>query len=305
MKKFLALVLVLVMLFSFSACVEESTGDNTDNSSGNTQENNQDNNSTNNKTEETITFTELTAVDNDECSIKLTKITPDSLLGYSIKAQLENKSAEKTYMFSVEYASINGVECDPLFASEVAPGKKANESITFMDSSFDDNDIGLYTDIEISFRVYDSNDWLADPVAETTVHVYPYGEEKAVKFNRDTKDSDNVIIDNENISFIVTGYEQDEIWGYTINIFLVNKTDKNIMFSVDEASVNGFMVDPFFATTVNANKVSFATISWMESSFEENEITDVETIEFILKATDNDNWLADAIVSQTVTLSPN
>lgn len=49
--------------------------------------------------------------------------------GYTLKAQLENKSTEKTYMFSVESASINGVQCDPMFASEVAAGKKANEEI--------------------------------------------------------------------------------------------------------------------------------------------------------------------------------
>lgn len=34
-------------------------------------------------------------------------------------------------MFSVESASINGVQCDPMFASEVAAGKKANEEINF------------------------------------------------------------------------------------------------------------------------------------------------------------------------------
>lgn len=53
------------------------------------------------------------------------------LRGYTLKAQLENKSTEKTYMFSVESASINGVQCDPMFASEVAAGKKANEEINF------------------------------------------------------------------------------------------------------------------------------------------------------------------------------
>ena len=37
-----------------------------------------------------------------------------------LKAQLENKSTEKTYMFSVESASINGVQCDPMFASALS-----------------------------------------------------------------------------------------------------------------------------------------------------------------------------------------
>lgn len=41
----------------------------------------------------------------------------------------------------------------------------------------------------------------------------------------------NVIIDNDYVTVIVTGYEDDEIWGYTANLFLLNKTDKTVMFS--------------------------------------------------------------------------
>ena len=58
-----------------------------------------------------------------------------------LKAQLENKSTEKTYMFSVESASINGVQCDPMFASEVAAGKKANEEINFSTDTLEENGI--------------------------------------------------------------------------------------------------------------------------------------------------------------------
>lgn len=66
--------------------------------------------------------------------------------GYTLKAQLENKSTEKTYMFSVESASINGVQCDPMFASEVAAGKKANEEINFSTDTLEENGIVEYAD---------------------------------------------------------------------------------------------------------------------------------------------------------------
>ena len=74
-----------------------------------------------------ITFEELTVVDNDLCTIKITGIEPDSLFGYTLNIYLENKSADKTFMFSASSAAINGVMTTPLFASSVAPGKKANE----------------------------------------------------------------------------------------------------------------------------------------------------------------------------------
>ena len=88
------------------------------------------------------------------------------------------------------------MQCDPLFASKVAAGKKSNDEISFTIK----NDIGDFTDIEISFRIYDGNDWTADDVAKETVHAYPYGKDKATTFARTPLDTDNIITDNEYVS---------------------------------------------------------------------------------------------------------
>ena len=207
-------------------------------------------------------------------------------------------------MFSVSSAAINGVMSDPLFASEVAAGKKSNEDISFSDSELTENGVGDYTDIELTVRVYDSNDWLADAVAEETVHIYPYGEEQASTFIREVKDTDQVIVDNEYVTVIVTGYEEDEIWGYTANLFLQNKTDAEVMFSADEVSVNGMMADPLYAKSVTAGKCAFSSMSWSDTTFEENGITEVEEIEFLLKAYDANDFMADHLVNESVTLNP-
>lgn len=251
-----------------------------------------------------ISFTELVVVDNAECLIKITGIEPDNMFGFTLKAQLENKSADKTYMFSVVNAAINGVECDPFFASEVAAEKKSNERISFSNDQFKGSDIGNYTDIEITFRVYDSNDWGANDVARETVHVYPYGEDKAEKFVREAQASDNVIIDNEYVTVVVTGYNDDNIWGYTVNMFLINKTDTDVMFSIDEASVNGYMADPFYATTVSANKCKFSSVSWSNSTLEENDITDIEEIEFKFRIYNKNDWSGNNYANETITLNP-
>lgn len=256
------------------------------------------------KSKSDISFEEIIVVDNEECLIKITGIDPDNMWGYTIKANFENKSADKTYMYSVDSASINGVQYDPFFATEVAAGKKANDDISFSGSDLEDNDIGDYTDIELVFRVYDSNDWSTDDVVTEAVHIYPYGEDKASSFERESQPEDNIIIDNEYATVIVTGYEEDDIWGYTVNFFLINKTDKNVMFSVDEASVNGYMADPFFAKEVMAGKCAFSSISWSDTTLENNNITAVEEIEFKLKVYDSDNWLDGVFCEETITLKP-
>ncbi len=305
MRKIAVLFLVLALVTSFASCTSATVSEggkdneNTQTDIGNTE--GKDNESS---LENVMTFTETVAVDNDECSIKVTGIDTDSIWGYTLKVLLENKSADRSYMFTVDKASINGVECTALFASTVAAGKKSNDTVTFSDDKLKENKISDYTDIELTFRVYDSEDFLSDDVAKETVHIYPYGEDKAVKFVRDAQPTDNVIVDNEYVTAIVTGYEEDAILGYGVSLFLVNKTDKNLMFTTENTSVNGFMADPFFATSVSAGKCAFNSITWFTSTFEENGITDVETIEFDLRAYDLDDLLAKDIVNEAVTLNP-
>ena len=251
-----------------------------------------------------ISFEELIVVDNDECAITITEIDPDNLWGYTVKVKLENKSADKTYMFSVQSASVNGVQSDPLFATEVAPGKKSNNDICFLDDSLKDIGIQEITDIEITFKVYDSNDWTADAVALETVHIYPIGEEKATVFKRESQPSDTVLFDDANVSVIIIGYTDDPIWGYSVNLYLVNKTDIPLMYAVEEVSVNGYMADPFWAKEVQPGKVAFATMSWSDTTFEENDITQVEEIEMLFNVYDSNDWMADKLINETVTLKP-
>lgn len=313
MKRLFAGILTILMLFSFAACADLQT-DSPDTSkdsqsAGISETETSGTKASGTETSDTqtpgeVTFEELTVVDNEYCTIKITGIEEDSLWGYTLKTYLENKSSDKTFTFSVQAASINGVTVDALFASEVAPGKKANEDLSFTDTDLEENDIGVYSDLCLSFRVYDSDDQLADEVAVSTVHVYPYGESAATQYVRPAKDTDTILVDNEHVTVLVTGYEEDTIWGYEAKLFLVNKTDTTIMVSVDESSVNGYMIDPFFATSVNPETCAFSSISWSDTDLEENNIDTIETIEFSLRVYDSDNWLGDDFVNETITLNP-
>jgi len=103
---------------------------------------------------------------------------------------------------------------------------------------------------------------------------------------------------------IVTGFSEDSIWGYTVNVYLVNKTDKELMFAADDVSVNGFMADPFWACSLGGEKVCFTSMSWSNSVFEENGIETVEDIEMNLRACDANDWNANDAFNEVVTLKP-
>ncbi len=299
MKRFTILLLVLMLLFSLVSCIQEGpTGEQT------TVAQSTKNDETTAKKKE-LNFSETVVVDHQECMIKITEIHPDSLLGFTLKVQLENKSTEKDYVFSVQSAAINGVQCDPFFATTVAAGKKANDDICFLDSKLEKNNVGDYTDIELTFRVYNSDNWLEDEVVYETVHIYPYGEENASTFVRESKDSDQIIIDNEYVTVTVIGYENNSILGYTIDLFLVNKTDKKVMFCTENESINGFMINPYYAESVIAGKCAFGSVNWANSKLEENEISTVEQIAFTFRAYDYSNWLGEDFANELITLNPN
>ncbi len=254
--------------------------------------------------EDEIAFSGITVVDNDECVIEISPLESGGIFGASLPVYLENKSADKTYMFSLQSLSIDDLEISSLFAKEVAPGKKANEEIDIMDPSLGTAGINEYSDIELTFRVYDMGDWLAAPAALETVHIYLYGEENANSYVREPESTDNVLIDDDNVTVIVTGYEPDSLWGYAVDFYLINKTDTEVMFSEDNASVNGYMIDPYWATSVSAGKSKYSSMSFSNGSLEDNEITSVEEIEFTLKAIDDTDFMAKPYVEETVTLNP-
>lgn len=114
-----------------------------------------------------------------------------------------------------------------------------------------------------------------------------------------------VFVDDENCSFAISGIDEDSFMGYTLKVDLENKTDKNLMFALEDVSVNGFMCDPFWANSVQGGKKAKSDISFLSSDFEELGIETVEEIEFTLRVYDEDDWSAPELVEKTFTYTIN
>lgn len=123
------------------------------------------------------------------------------------------------------------------------------------------------------------------------------GEEKNTGFE------EKVFVDDENCTFKITEIDPDNEWGYTLKAYLENKTDKNLMYAMEDVSVNGFMCDPFWAETVQAGKKSKSEISFFEENFAELGIENVEEIEFTLRVYDENDFEAADLVKETFTLN--
>lgn len=310
LKRIIALLLTGIMLVSFSACggtaKEDPGASNVDAVDTELQEEEQPIEEAPATTEVSvpeITFTEQLLVDDENCTVKITGIEEDALWGYTLKVLLENKT-DLELMYSVNGASINGFMCDPFWASSVTAQMKANEEISFSKESFKENSIEYPTDITFTLRVYDNNDWMADALVEQEFTIYPMGEEAVQPYEREPQPEDIVLFDNEQCQMIVTGFEKDDIWGYTMKVYLENKTDKELMFSTDGVAMNGFMCDPFWAESIAAGKRNNTKLTWSEDALAENEITEVTEIVLPIRVYDNNDWMAEAFVEETFTINP-
>lgn len=305
MKKAAALLLCLILVFSMTSCVSLLTINKVLSSSKLEADSSDEIKEieSQNDAADSGNF-ESETIDNDYCSVTATGVEIDEYWGYTVKVLLENKTEDKNYMYTVEYAAINGVNVSASCYSTVAPGKKTNDRVTFTDYFLEEQDIGEYTDIELTFRVYDNDDWSADDVVKETIHVYPKGKKNAQVFEREIVASDTVIVDNEYVTLIVTEYITDNEYEYAVNTYLVNKTDKNLIFTSENESVNGFMMRSLFYEDLRANHVAFESMSWSKEELEDNNITDVDEIKFTLRVYDNDSWIDDEIINETFKLNP-
>lgn len=88
----------------------------------------------------------------------------DSIFGPGVVVYISNESDNAITVQSRD-VSVNGFMLDPIFSADVAAGKHAIDSITFMSNQLQENEIENIEDIELSFHIYDAKSW--DTIEDT------------------------------------------------------------------------------------------------------------------------------------------
>ena len=237
--------------------------------------------------------------------MEIVKAEVDKFWGFTLDVYCENKTT-KPLSFSVDDVIVNGYLSDPLWAKEVAAGKKSNDDINFSSTSFEE--IGITTADEIIFtlKVRDAEDWMADALLKKTFTIYPTGltAETVVYPERRTSADEQILVSNDKVLVVLIDTKNDNIWGYTLNCYIENKTDQALMFSWDDVSVNGFMIDPFWAKEVVPHARCYTGISFFESDFKKNKIETVDEIEFSFRIYLSDDWMAEDLLKETMKVKP-
>lgn len=116
--------------------------------------------------------------------------------------------------------------------------------------------------------------------------------------------AETIIVDDDNCTVIATEIIPDGMWGFTVKVLLENKTDNNVMFSMDNVSVVGYMIDPFWAQEVAPGKKAVSEISFSNSDLKKCGIASVDEIMFELLVYDTEDWAAEKLVDDTFAIYP-
>ena len=240
---------------------------------------------------------DVVLVDNASVLCRLTGYDVDWLGNFSMKLYLENKT-NKTAMFAIQDACVDGYVSDPFWAEELMPNSRKNVEIGWMGIE------ETPTLLEFVLRAYDSDDWYAEDFCNEAVMLYPQGVENVRLRTFEVEADDVVLFNTSDAMMVVTGFDEDGFMGYTMYAHLENKSDKTLMFSAEGAAVNGFSLDPFWAREVPAGRCADVEITWFSSDFDENGITEVEQIVLSIRVYDSDDWFADNLIDDSYSIVP-
>lgn len=291
MKRILCLILAFVLVLSLVACGSGNTKSKRKGSTSGSGEKKSDVEVQKPKEEENSneeTVEEQVILDENDIKITTTGLDKSGWFGAELKVQIENNSS-KDLTFQVRNVPVNGYMVDSMFSSDVAAGKKSNDSITFSGSSLEVCGIKTIADMEFSFHIFD-DDW-DDYLDSDLIQIKTSA---ATSYTYKFDDSGDELYNGDGLRIVSKGiYEDNSIFGPSLVVYIENKSENSMTIQVRDVSVNGFMVDTVFSAEVSSGKCAIDGITVMSSSLEENNIDSIEEMEFSFHIFQTDDWSND------------
>lgn len=220
-----------------------------------------------------VAIEEQVLVDQDGIKITAMEYVTDSIWGDGIKLLVENNS-DQDYTIGCDALIVNDYMITDLFACEVAAGKKSNENMYLSSTALKAAGISNVGKIEVYFHAYDSdwNDLFRKVYAEIDTSAFD-------SMDTEADDSGMELYNDNGIRIVGKTVDENTFWGTAILLYSENTSGQNVSISVDNMSINGFMMDPYFSCTVYDGKKSIDEITLLSSDLEENGIESIEEVE--------------------------
>ena len=285
MKKYLALLLVVLVTLTMVGCGKSKKEEKAPKAVTNTKT-------------ETITKANIEeTVIMDEEGIKVTaKSLSYGKNSTEIKLLIENNT-ETDLTFSANALSINDIMIEAGLYANVSAGKKSNESITLYSEDLNTANITALKDIEFVLEA-SVNGGSYDTVATSDVSLTTDVKNYTQKYN--TKGT--VVVDDQDVKIYVLGKKVDKKYkDVDIELYIENNSDKTIRVSTDGESIDGVMVDASFFATVKPGKKAYDSISLYGDDLEEEGIKDFSEMDVVFEIYNYDTYRT-ILETDTITL---
>lgn len=280
MKKYVLLVLALLLALSFTACGEGGNGEiippgtNGDSMQSQTQKPSE------------VTVEPMVLLDQDGVKIQAKELAADSLFGAELKIFIENDT-DKDLTIQCRNSSVNGYMVETMISADVAAGKKANDAITFMSSDLELCGIETIADMEFAFHIFTTEDW--DTYLDSDLVQVKTSAASTYSYTYDHPGTQ--VYEGKGVKLVAKGLNtEDSLFGPGLVLYIQNTGDKSVTVQARNASVNGFMVDTMFSQEIMPGKHAVSEITFMEADLEENEITQIQDVELSFHIFDSANW---------------
>lgn len=294
MKKIL-LILLIVTTLIFSSCsapvtsnesAENKTTDTIEQTKNTTEVDTSNVEQENKKEEEPIDIEKQIIYETENIKITAKNINFDSIFGPELNLLVENKS-DQNLIAQIENSSINDVMISNIFSCDVAAGKKANDSISFMSNKYQHFDPKTIATIEFEINVMNSDSY--DRISESEKIILKTNIFEL--FSQEHYDNGTIILDSNNIKiFSKKVIDEDSIWGSELVLYIENNSENDIVVQTSDVSINGFMLQPMFSSNICSHKKAYDTVTFFESDLEENEIENISEIELNFIISEEDSY---------------
>lgn len=236
-------------------------------------------------TEDTaVTLDETVIYDENDIKITATGLKEDGLLGPELNLLIENNSTQNITV-QPEYCLVNGYMMYGLMSSDVAVGKKNNDTLDFSRSTLQECGIDQIADIRLKLTVSDGDSWTTlFKTDELSLQTSAAGS-----YTQTYDDSGEVIYDTNGIK-VVAKSAGDDFLGKGVTFYLENNTDQHIVVNGENISVNGYMMTDLFYADLAPHSHAVDTLTLLDSDLKDNSIDTIEEVDLTLRITDYDSY---------------
>lgn len=231
------------------------------------------------------TIEETVVLEYEGVKVTAKEYTSEFIVGDGLKLLVEN-NGDKNIGVGCEAVIVNDYMVATFFSTTVAAGKKDNETLYILESDLEAAGITNVGKIEMKLYLYDAESY-------STFYTGDMVEVRTSEYENMDTVAENVgteLFNDQGIRIVGKYVTEDSFWGAGILVYIENNTDKDVTISCEDMSVNGFMVDTFFYSSILAGKKAVDEISILSSSLEENDITSIDEIDLVFTAYNSDTF---------------